>query len=71
MAEGVKVVIQIVDCCRWRLPSLCWCVCSKGDYDGAITQYLETIRYVEPSYGKRSADLAARCPTNAVLVVCL
>jgi len=23
---------------------------SKGDYDGAITQYIETIRYVEPSY---------------------
>jgi hypothetical protein len=24
---------------------------SKGDYDGAITQYLETISYTEPSYG--------------------
>jgi hypothetical protein len=32
---------------------------SKGDFDGAITQYLETIKYVEPSYGQRWALLAA------------
>ena len=29
---------------------LCVCVCSKGDFDGAITQYILTIGKLEPSY---------------------
>lgn len=33
---------------------------SKGDYDGAVAQYIETIRYVEPSYVIRKFLDAAR-----------
>ena len=48
---------------RWASRSRCLCpqppppppprgrhVCSKGDYDGAMTQYLKTIGRLEPSY---------------------
>jgi len=26
------------------------CVCSKGDFDGAVAQYIKTIGKLEPSY---------------------
>jgi hypothetical protein len=33
----------------------------KGDYDGAITQYLETIAHTEPSYGNADHHIHHAC----------
>jgi hypothetical protein len=41
------------------IPVMCVCVCvciSKGDYDGAITQYKLTIGTLEPSYVIRKVN---------------
>ena len=33
----------------------------KGDYDGAMQQYIRTIRYVQPSYVIRKVGIAYVC----------
>jgi len=33
------------------------CVCSKGDFDGAVAQYIKTIGKLEPSYVIRKVNL--------------
>jgi len=32
------------------LQVLSGCVCSKGDFDGSVAQYIKTIGKLEPSY---------------------
>jgi len=32
------------------------CVCSKGDFDGAVAQYIKTIGKLEPSYVIRKVN---------------
>jgi hypothetical protein len=39
------------------------CVCSKGDYDSAIAQYIRTIGKLEPSYVIRKVSSCSCCDT--------
>ena len=44
------------------------CVCSKGDFDGSVAQYIKTIGKLEPSYVIRKVNLLLQCDLSNYLL---